>query len=129
MYDRKKIKAYVEIRGETAKFKNVIIARHAHKVIGSLMAFTPFSRFRAGGMQRARQLGCELGTIGAVGIAETWRGKGLGRAMCEVAFAHIRECGGTHCYIEEVEPHIVPFYEKIGATILERFRQATKPLS
>jgi len=119
-----------------ADMNNVIIVRHDRKVIGSLSTFTPSSRWLAGGMQRSQQIEMnplsgssgKLGAIGAVGIAESWRGKGLGLAMCEAALAHIRSDGGSHCYIEQVEPHIVPFYEQMGATIYQRFRYGTKHL-
>jgi len=111
-----------------ADMDNVIIVRRDQEVIGSLLSFTPSSRFLSGGMQHNQQIDGKLGAIGAVGIAEAWRGKGLGLAMCEAALAHIRSCGGTHCYIDQVEPEVTPFYEKIGATTYAEYRCGSKCL-
>jgi len=112
----------------SADMGNVIVVRRGIEVLGSVCTFTPNSRWYTGGMQREAQIGGQLGAIGAVGIAKSWRGKGLGRAMCAAALLHIQSQGGTHCYIDQVEPHIVPFYEQMGAKVYAHYRYGTKLL-
>lgn len=58
-----------------------------------------------------------------------WRGKGLGRALCEAAAEQSRRAGATHVDVEEVEPRIVPFYQKMGARVQARSLLAAKHLT
>ncbi len=109
--------------------QNVVIVKRRGEVLGSAMALTPESRTIVAGLQRQRESEWTLGAIGAVGIANDWRGKGLGMALCEAASEHIRKAGATHVYVEEVEKHIVPFYQKMGGTIHARSLLACKRLA
>jgi GNAT superfamily N-acetyltransferase len=108
--------------------QDVVVLTHGNQVVGSAMAFTPQSTTIAGGLQRRRELQLAIGAFGAVGVARAWRGKGLGMALCEAAAEHIGRTGATHVYIEEVEPQIVPFYGKMGATEHARSLLATRHL-
>ena len=111
-----------------ADMENILIVRKDSEIIGSVLVYTPQSRLPFGGAHREAQFDRPIGAIGAVGIAEAYQGKGLGRAMCETAMEHIKSRGGTLCYIEQVEEHIVPFYEKIGAQVCGEFRCGSKRL-
>ena len=108
--------------------EDVLLLLRGDEVIGCAMAFTPSSRTIVAGLQRQAELETPIGALGAVGIAESWRGKGLGIAMCEMAARHIEAAGATHIYVEEVEQHIVPFYLKMGGQVHGRCVLASKKL-
>ena len=106
--------------------QDVVIVKRGDEVIGSAMALTPKSRTIIAGLQRQSEADWTLGALGAVGVAKKWRGKGLGMALCQVAAEHICQAGATHIYVEEVERHIVPFYEKMGGSLHGRCLQGDK---
>ena len=108
--------------------EDVVLVKRGREVTGCAMAFTPASRSIRAGIQRQRESDWRLGALGAVGVAVAWRGRGLGRALCDAAAAHIRKAGATHVYVEQVEPHVVPFYEKMGGTVHARAVLAGKRL-
>ena len=109
--------------------QDVVLVKRGGDVLGSAMAFTPESQTIVAGLQRQRESEWILGALGAVGVAKDWRGKGLGMALCEAAADHVRNAGATHLYVEEVENHIVPFYQKMGGAIHARSWLASKRLA
>ena len=108
---------------------DVVLVKRGDEVLGSAMAFTPESQTVVAGRQRQRESEWFLGALGAVGVARDWRGKGLGMALCEAAADHVKNAGATHLYVEEVEDHIVPFYQKMGGVIHAHSRLASKRLA
>ena len=106
--------------------ENILMVMHGDEVIGSITSFTPASRFRGANLVWERIFGERLGGYGAVGIANAWRGKGLGAAMSQAAAVHAQSRGATVCYIDWVGP--ADFYAKLGASVWRWFDQATKAL-
>ena len=90
----------------------IVVVRDQGEIIGSLQTFSPRSRFRAANIVWERLLGEDVGGIGAVGITESERGRGLGLAMCSVASDLLKNRGVGNCLIDWTG--LINFYGKLG---------------
>lgn len=94
---------------------NVLVVTSPAGIIGSILTYTPDSGWRYSNQVWERQIGGRLGGYGAVGIATSQRGKGLGAAMCEAAAAYVESRGADACFIDWTG--IPDFYRRIGAEV------------
>ncbi|MDD5708214.1 MAG: GNAT family N-acetyltransferase [Kiritimatiellae bacterium] len=106
---------------------NILGVFRGDQVIGSILTYTPESRFRSACLVWERIFGPRLGGYGEVFVSPAWRGQGLGAAMCEAAALHVRQHGADRCFIGWVGPQ--EFYRKIGATVWRRHELCSKTLS
>lgn len=105
---------------------NILLVVRGTEVIGSINSYTPASRWRGANLVWERVFGERLGGYGAVGIAEAWRGKGLGAVMSQAAAVHVQAHGADVCYIDWVGP--ADFYGRLGARVWRWFDQFNKVL-
>lgn len=105
---------------------HIIVVRDQGKIIGSLQTFSPSSRFRAANVVWEQLLGKDVGGIGAVGIAKSERGRGLGLAICAVASEILKRRGVGHCHIDWTG--LVDFYGKLGYQPWREYWIASKDL-
>jgi len=110
-------------KGEEA---NVLVVRTAAEIVGTIHTFPPRSRVAGPNLVWRATFPGPLGGYGAVGIAEAWRGKGLGIAMCEAAGQSVRAAGADFCFIDWTT--IVDFYARAGAQVWRRFTMMAKGL-
>lgn len=100
---------------------NVLLMKRGAEIVGTIMTYTPGSRWRSPNLTWDRLLGADMGGYGAVGIARAWRGRGLGAAMCQEAACHVKSRGGSCCLIDWT--HLVDFYARVGASVWRTFRR------
>ena len=107
---------------------NVLVFRHEANFIGCIQTFTPQSRFRSANIVWERRYGKEMGGFGAVLIAKSWRGRGLGTCLCQEAANHVKFHGGKQCYIDWTTRERASLYAKVGAVICNTFHMYGKKL-
>jgi len=110
-------------KGEEA---NVLVVRTPDEIVGTIQTFPPQSRVPGANLVWRGCFPGPLGGYGAVGIAQAWRGKGLGIAMCEAAGQAVRDQGAEFCFIDWTT--IVDFYARAGARVWRRFTMMGKDL-
>lgn len=110
-------------KGEEAQ---ILVVRKAEEIIGTIQTFAPNSRALGANLVWRETFPGPLGGYGAVGIAKTWRGSGLGIAMCEAAGIAVRAAGADFCFIDWTT--IVDFYARVGARVWRTFTMASKDL-
>jgi GNAT superfamily N-acetyltransferase len=91
---------------------HLLAAWRGDEIVGTLQMFSPRSRYRGANVVWERLLGESVGGIGAVGVAEPHRKKGLGLALVAVASAVLRDLGVGQCIIDWTV--CVDFYGKLG---------------
>ena len=96
--------------------EDIVAVWRGDEVIGSTIANTPPNH----GM-RERMVGSPAGGFGGVGIAEAWRGRGLGTAMCQWAALYVKRRGGRYCLIDQIRPELMGFYSRVGAEAWRSF--------
>jgi len=107
---------------------NVLVFMCRGLPIGCVQTYTPESRCRGANVVWERRYGEDMGGFGAVLIAKAWRGKGLGTCLCQMAAQHIKDRGGSCCYIDWTSRNHVRLYGKIGATVCKSFGMWGKTL-
>ena len=128
--ERREFPGWVDnmLRGLAAgDVENIMLVEHDGEIIGTIQSFTPQCQFRGANQVWEEPLGDQIGGYGAVGVAEAWRGRGLGGAMSLAAAEHVKSHGACACHIDWVGP--VAFYEKLGARVWEWFRGGMKVLT
>jgi GNAT superfamily N-acetyltransferase len=106
--------------------QHALLVRRGEETIGCIQTFVPSSRFRGPNLVWDQLLGEDLGGLGAVLIAEAWRGRGLGLEMYGHALAHIARHGGGNCFIDWTSDGLAAFYGKRGASVWRRFGKYRK---
>jgi GNAT superfamily N-acetyltransferase len=71
-------------------------------------------------------LGSDSGSIGAVGVADTVRGRGVGTAMLAHACDWLRDCGVGNCHISWTT--LLSFYGRLGFLPWRRYETASREL-
>jgi GNAT superfamily N-acetyltransferase len=71
-------------------------------------------------------LGDDSGSIGAVGVADSVRGRGVGTAMLAHACEWLRDCGVGNCHISWTT--LLSFYGRLGFLPWRRYETATRDL-
>lgn len=98
-------------------YQDVFIARDKDgQVVGVLNTSTIHSHSQRPELPWPGILGENAGTLGAVGVAASVQGRGIGLALCAKASAILKERGVGTCYIDWVAEGTTHFYEKIGYT-------------
>jgi GNAT superfamily N-acetyltransferase len=105
---------------------NVLVVTSPAGIIGSILTYTPDTGWRYQNQVWDRLIGGRLGGYGAVGIAKSQRGKGLGAAMCEAAAAYVESRGADACFIDWTA--IPDFYQRVGAKVWRWHTMAEKSL-
>lgn len=106
--------------------ESVLVVRVGEEIIGTIQTFSPDSRTAGPNLAWRAAFDGVLGGYGAVGIAESWRGKGLGIAMCEAAGDSLRKAGAEFCHIDWTT--IADFYARVGSQVWRRFTMMSKEL-
>lgn len=108
--------------------KNMLGVWHGSSLVGCIQTFTPDSRFRSANLMWEKIYGPDMGGLGAVFIAKKWRGRGLGKAMCQAAARHLRESGAKGCFIDWTSHALAKFYSCIGAKVCKETAMYHKAL-
>ena len=106
-----------------ADIDHLLAAWRGEEIVGTQQMLSPHSRFRGANVVWERLLGGNVGGVGAVGVAEAWRKRGLGLALVAVGAAILRERGVGNCIIDWTG--LVDFYGKLGFRVWRRYRMAT----
>lgn len=94
-------------------YQDILVARdQSGQVVGTLLMSTPQSHPERTDVVWRVQLGADAGSIGAVGVAASEQGRGIGIALVARASDLLKERGVRNCYIDWVE--ITDFYAKLG---------------
>lgn len=105
---------------------DIILARRGPEIVGALCTYSPESRFRSTNLVWERILGEDVGGFGSVGVAEKWRGRGLGLALCAAAAERLRDRGVRLCHIDWTA-HL-EFYGKLGFDVWREYWQGKRLL-
>jgi len=111
----------VEERGT----KNIIIACKGSQVVGSMFISDVNSPDWAGRQWRMF-LGEDMGAIGAVGVKELEREKGVGLAMVSEASQILRNRGIRNCFVHWT--WLVDWYGKLGYKVWQEYWMAKKSI-
>jgi len=103
----------------------ILIAVQAEQVVGTLLMSDVRSTDWTGWQWRAL-LGEDMGAIGAVGVAESQRDKGIGLAMVAQASGILRDRGIRHCFIHWT--WLVDWYGRLGYQAWGEYWMARKAL-
>jgi beta-N-acetylhexosaminidase len=114
---------YAERLGDT---RDVLVVRRGHEVVGTLIMLTPESSPERGDIIWKTVLGEDVGTLAAVGIAESQQGKGIGLAMIARGAELLRERGVGNCHIGWTEA--VHFYQRIGFALWQEYAMSWRDL-
>lgn len=106
--------------------RQVLVVRIGDEIVGTIQTFAPDSRTLGANLAWRAAFPGALGGYGAVGIAKSRRGSGLGIAMCEAAGLAVRAQGADFCFIDWTT--IVDFYARVGARVWRTFTMASKDL-
>ena len=96
----------------------ILVVWRQGEVIGTVFTTHPTSH--------QRKIGLHIGTINGVGVAEAWRGRGVGAAMCQSAALYVKQRGARCCMIDGVEPELIDFYRRIGAKTGRKYHRGEK---
>jgi len=89
-----------------------LIARDQHRIVGTLLLFTPQSHHVSANLIWKALLGDDLGGLGAVGVAASERGRGIGLALVAQASELLKSRGVGHSHIDWTG--LISFYGRLG---------------
>lgn len=93
--------------------QDVVIARDAGgQIVGTLLTFTSHSHAKRTDLIWQELLGQDAGALGAVGVAPSAQGRGIGIALVARASDLLKERGASKCVIDWVV--LTDFYAKLG---------------
>lgn len=116
---------YRIIVGHAAE-KEIVVARKGSDIVGALCTYSPESRFRAANLVWERLLGERLGGFGSVGVAEAWRGRGVGLALCAAAMDLLKKQGVRQAHVDWTGHR--DFYGKLGFRVWREYWMGALPL-
>ena len=94
-------------------YQDILVARDQNgQVVGTLLMSTPQSHPERTDVVWRVLLGADAGSMGAVGVAASEQGRGIGIALVARASDLLKERGVRNCYIDWVA--ITDFYAKLG---------------
>jgi predicted N-acetyltransferase YhbS len=99
------------LAGDYADF---LIARDRRGIVGTLLLFTPQSHRLSANLIWKALLGDDLGGLGAVGVAASERGRGIGLALVARASELLQARGVGHSHIDWTG--LISFYGRLGYT-------------
>lgn len=94
--------------------RDLLVARDQRdkRVVGSLVMYSPLSHPERTDIIWQQLLGERVGAMGAVGVDEGERGRGIGIALVAYATEQLKQRGTQNCYIDWL---VIPdFYGKLG---------------
>jgi GNAT superfamily N-acetyltransferase len=98
----------------------ILLAIDAAGVVGAAILTPPDSL--ANPVRWAARLGPQTGALGAVGVAPTAEGRGIGSQLVLAGADRLRERGATRCYLGWVWR--TSFYERLGFWVWCQYRVA-----
>ncbi|MEP0764914.1 MAG: GNAT family N-acetyltransferase [Fimbriimonadia bacterium] len=104
-----------------------VAVRDAGKIVAFVHASTLQHRHLAGNLSFHLALGGNPGGIGNVGVAASYRGRGLGRAVMEAAIEVLRAKGVTGISVDWTG--LLGFYGKMGFAVRTSYRLCRKRLA
>lgn len=106
-------------------YQDMLVARdQTGVVVGTLLMSTPRSHAERTDVVWRVLLGSEAGSMGAVGVAASEQGRGIGIALVARASDWLKERGVRNCYIDWVV--ITDFYAKLGYRKWRAFNMSTR---
>ncbi len=94
-------------------YRDLLVARDAeNRVVGTLVMYSSQSHPERTDVIWQQLLGDAAGAMGAVGVAESERGRGIGIALVACGSEILKARGVQNCYIDWVR--ITDFYAKLG---------------
>jgi len=113
---------------ELEEFANLLVARDLGTggVVGTLLLFPPACRWLGANIVWKELLGADLGGLGAVGVAASERGRGIGIALVARASEVLRERGTGNCHIDWTG--LLDFYGKLGYLPWRQYYMSVRPL-
>ena len=110
---------------DEGRIGDIVVALRGPDVVGSLIicdvGWTEWT-----GRQWREFLGQDMGAIGAVGVKESERGKGIGLALVAEGSRLLKERGVRNCFIHWT--WLVDWYGKLGYKVWQEYWMARKPL-
>lgn len=108
-------------------YDDFLLVRRDGELVGVLIMLSPQSNPRRMDIAWKTVLGEDMGVLGAVGIAASEQGKGIGLAMIARGSEILRERGTGICCIGWT---IVPgFYQRIGYTLWQEYTMSLRQLT
>jgi beta-N-acetylhexosaminidase len=107
------------------EYRDVLMARdHDGQVLGALLMSTPQSHTERTDVVWRVLLGSDAGSMGAVGVAPSAQGRGIGIALVARASDLLKTRGIRNCYIDWVV--ITDFYAKLGYKKWRAFKMSER---
>lgn len=108
-------------------FQDLLVARDdLGRIVGSLVMSSPQSHPQRPDVIWQGLLGEDAGSLGAVGVAESERGRGIGIALVARASEILRSRGVGNCYIDWLV--LTEFYGKLGYKVWREYRTSWRSL-
>jgi GNAT superfamily N-acetyltransferase len=92
--------------------RNIACIKAGAEIVGAALVSGPGPLFPGAQWNQLASRG--IGSIGLLGIAQSLRGRGLGRALTLFSMKCVKEMGASVCFIDDAEAAAVPLYEKLG---------------
>jgi GNAT superfamily N-acetyltransferase len=108
--------AYYKRYASIGDYQDLLVARDnsSGHIVGTLVMYSSQSHASRTDVIWQTMLGADSGAIGAVGVAASARGRGIGIALVARASDLLKERGVRNCYIDWVV--LTDFYAKLGYT-------------
>ncbi len=104
---------HYERYAQLGDYADLLTARDQRRsVVGALILYSPQSHTARTDLIWQALLGEEAGAMGAVGAAQSERGRGIGLALVAYGSATLKERGVRNCYIDWVV--LTDFYARLG---------------
>jgi predicted N-acetyltransferase YhbS len=103
---------FFEMTEDDGRYSDIVAAWDGERVVGSLLIEKPnLDALNPGGLWH-RILGQDMGGLGAVGVDESYQGRGIGLAMVARGSEMLSERGVSQCVIGWTD--LTDFYGKLG---------------
>jgi ribosomal protein S18 acetylase RimI-like enzyme len=96
-------------------------------VLGAVCLYSPRSNARRLDVRWKTLLGAHAGAIGVVGVAESARQRGVGRALVARASEIVRDRGGKHCFIGWA--WMIGLYGELGYRVWQEYQMSRRTLA
>lgn len=118
---------HFERNARLGDYQDMLVARDsAGRVVGTLVISSPQSHPRRTDVVWQSLLGWEAGSLGAVGVVEQERGRGIGLALVAYASEILKERGVRTCYIDWLV--LTDFYGKLGYKVWRDYRMSKRTI-
>lgn len=118
---------HYELAAHLGDYQDMLIARQANEeIMGTLLMYTPQSHPARPDLVWQRLVGEDGGAMGAVGVAETARGRGIGLALVVYGSDILKARGVGHCQIDWVV--LTDFYARAGYRVWRSYTMSQRTL-